>query len=84
MALVKMYRDIPEVAGGSTEAMIPEDAVQSAIDNGWKKAEVKNEPKKEEAKAETPKVEVKKEEPKVEAKPEVKTDKVEQKAEGKK
>lgn len=76
MALVKMIRDYPEVAGGNTTAMIPEEAVQSAIDNGWriaekkaeepkvkteeKKPEIKVEPKKEE----TPKVEQKKEESK--------------------
>lgn len=76
MALVKMIRDYPEVAGGNTTAMIPEEAVQLAINDGWriadkkteepkvkaeeKKPEVKVEPKKEE----TPKGEQKKEESK--------------------
>ena len=60
MALVKMYRDEPEVPGGNTEAMIPEEAVNLAMDNGWK-LKGKAEPVKEE-----PKLEVKKEEPKVE------------------
>ena len=31
MALVKMYRDIPEVAGGATEAMIPEDPLEEGM-----------------------------------------------------
>lgn len=39
MAIVKMVRDLPEVAGGKTTADIPEEAVQSAIDNGWRIAE---------------------------------------------
>lgn len=41
MALVKMVRDVPEVKGGNTTAMIPEDAVKEAIDNGWRKADEK-------------------------------------------
>lgn len=60
MALVKMLRDAPEVAGGNTEAMIPEDAVAEAIARGWKKADGKP------AKVEAPKVEEPKVEPKVE------------------
>ena len=60
MALVKMYRDEPEVPGGNTEAMIPDEAVSLAMNNGWK-LKGKAEPVKEE-----PKPEVKKEEPKVE------------------
>lgn len=60
MALVKMYRDEPEVPGGNTEAMIPEEAVSLAMNNGWK-LKGKAEPVKEE-----PKPEVKKEQPKVE------------------
>ena len=59
MALVKMYRDEPEVPGGNTEAMIPEEAVNLAMDNGWK-LKGKAEPAKEESKPEV------KEEPKVE------------------
>ena len=58
MALVKMYRDEPEVLGGNTTADIPEEAVNLALDNGWKiaskaeshkevKAEAKSEPKQE-------------------------------------
>lgn len=73
MALVKMLRDIPEVAGGKTEAMIPEDAVAQAMNNGWRKADVKNEKSeskpaskaesKPEPKVEEPEVEPVKEEP---------------------
>ena len=61
MALVKMLRDAPEVAGGNTEAMIPEDAVAEAIARGWKKADGK--PAKDAPKVEEPKVEPKVEEP---------------------
>lgn len=61
MALVKMYRDIPEVTGGNTEAMIPEEAVNEAVANGWKKAEVKADSKKDEVKTEPPKPEAAKE-----------------------
>ncbi len=50
MALVKMVRDFPEVAGGNTTAMIPEEAVNLAMDNGWR-VESKG--------ASTPKTEVK-------------------------
>ena len=65
MALVQRLRDAPEVAGGNTEAMIPEDAVAEAIARGWKKADGK--PAKVEApKVEAPKVEAPKVEPKVE------------------
>lgn len=61
MGLVKMIRDVPEVAGGKTEAMIPEDSVKQAKDAGWKIAEdtLKAKPLKEE-------VPVKKEEKKEE------------------
>ena len=66
MALVKMYRDEPEVPGGNTEAMIPEEGVNAAMDNGWKLKgkvdEKKPEPVKEEPKVEEPKVEPVKEE----------------------
>jgi len=68
MALVKMLRDIPEVAGGKTEAMIPEESVADAMKRGWKKADgkvEKTEPKPEKTE---PKPEPKKEEPKVEPK----------------
>ena len=89
MALVKMYRDEPEVPGGNIEAMIPEEAVNLAMDNGWRlkgKAEpVKEEPKPE-VKKEEPKVEQPKaEEPKVEPVKEEKSDFPEfEKSEGKK
>ena len=38
MALVKMTRDFPECAGGNTTADIPEEAVNLAMDNGWRLA----------------------------------------------
>ena len=41
MALVKMVRDFPEVAGGKTTADIPEEAVNLAMDNGWRRADSK-------------------------------------------
>ena len=68
MALVKMLRDAPEVPGGNTEAMIPEEAVAEAIARGWKKADGKP------AKVEEPKVAPKVEEPKVEPVKEEKAD----------
>lgn len=78
MALIKMYRDEPEVVGGNTEAMIPEEAVNLAMDNGWK-IKAKVEDKKAETKIEV-KVDVKKEEPKVELVKEVsKVEKVDEK-----
>lgn len=89
MALVKMYRDEPEVPGGNTEAMIPEEAVNSAMDNGWRlkgkdepaKDESKPEDKKDEPKVEQPKAD----EPKVEPVKEEKSDFPEfEKSEGKK
>lgn len=69
MALVKMVRDLPEVKGGNTEGMFPEEAVADLKKLGWKvadKGSEKAEPKKEEPKAEPkePKVESKVEEPK--------------------
>lgn len=69
MALVKMVRDFPEVPGGNTTADIPEEAVNLAMDNGWrlaeaKKADVKVEDKKPESKVEDKKPEVKVETPK--------------------
>ena len=89
MALVKMYRDEPEVPGGNTEAMIPEEAVNLAMDNGWRlkgKAEPAKEEPKPEAKKEEPKVEQPKaEEPKIEPVKEEKSDFPEfEKSEGKK
>ena len=84
MALVKMYRDEPEVPGGNTEAMIPEEAVNLAMDNGWK-LKGKAEPVKEEPKPEVKKEESKAEEPKVEPVKEEKSDFPEfEKSEGKK
>lgn len=73
MALVKMTRDAPEVAGGNTEGMFPEEAVAELKGKGWKvadKASEKADPKKDEPKE--PKVEPKAEEPKVEPKVEEK------------
>ncbi len=35
MALVKLVRSVPEVAGGKTEAMVPEENVKAALDAGW-------------------------------------------------
>ena len=89
MALVKMYRDEPEVPGGNTEAMIPEEAVNLAMDNGWRlkgKAEPAKEEPKPEVKKEEPRVEhPKAEEPKVEPVKEEKSDFPEfEKSEGKK
>lgn len=52
MALVKVVRDTPEVAGGETTALIESDAVAQAIENGWKLADEKSEPKKSEPKTE--------------------------------
>lgn len=52
MALVKMVRDFPEVAGGKTTADIPEEAVNLAMDNGWRLADKKAEAPKVEPKAE--------------------------------
>lgn len=75
MALVKMVRDFPEVKGGNMTADIPEEAVQSAMDNGWRvdgktesvKTDSKPEPKEEtkvETKVEEKKVDIKTETPK--------------------
>lgn len=79
MKLVKMIRDVPEVEGGKTVAMVPETAVLEARDNGWKIAEeplkatlTKNEPKVEEPKVEPKKEEVAEKPKKVEVKPEPK------------
>jgi hypothetical protein len=80
MKLVKMIRDVPEVEGGKTVAMVPEIAVLEARDNGWKVAEeplkakplVKEEPKVEEPKVEPKKEEVADKPKKVEVKPEPK------------
>ena len=84
MALVKMYRDEPEVPGGNTEAMIPEEAVSLAMNNGWR-LKGKAEPAKEEPKPEVKKEEPKAEEPKVEPVKEEKSDFPEfEKSEGKK
>lgn len=41
MALVKMKRDFPEVAGGKTTADFPEEAVKAAIAKGWRVADAK-------------------------------------------
>lgn len=47
MALVKMVRDFPEVEGGNTVAMIPEEAINLAMDNGWRLEETKQTTKQE-------------------------------------
>lgn len=64
MALVKLVRAVPEVAGGNTTCEIPEEAVEAAIRDGWsfakkdapskddKKDESKAAPAKDEAKSE--------------------------------
>ena len=63
MALVKMVRDFPEVEGGNTTADIPEEAVQLAMNEGWRIAEKpkaepkvaeKTEPKVEKVEEKTP------------------------------
>ena len=63
MALVRMVRAVPEVAGGKTEAMVPEEAVSDALKNGWSRADEsaarKEEPKQEQLEAETPVTETK-------------------------
>lgn len=72
MALVKMTRAVPEVKGGKTEALVPEDAVSAAMSKGWRVAEKtsekteqpkepakKSEPAFDKPKAEEPKAEVK-------------------------
>ena len=92
MALVKMIRDIPEVAGGKTEAMMQDEAVKAAIQNGWRVANDKapdtslaQKTSSLESKTETvpePKSEVKTE-PKA-GKPEVKVETKSDKAESKK
>lgn len=72
MALVKMVRSEPRVAGGSKEGMFDEALVADLRKLGWKPAEKgfeKVEPKKEEPKSE-PK------EPKVEPKFEQKTEEI--------
>ena len=78
MALVKMIRDLPEVTGGNTEGLFPEEAVADLKGKGWKVAdkasEKKAEPVKEQPKFE-PKVEPVVEEPKVEPKKEEKVEK---------
>jgi hypothetical protein len=73
MAFVKMVRDFPEVAGGKTTANVPEEAVNLAMDNGWRLADKKSETSKVESKAEekvASKVEDKVEENKSESKTE--------------
>lgn len=65
MALVKMIRAVPEVAGGKTSCEIPEDSVEAAIRDGWSIA--KDSPKSESKKDDKNfKAEPVKEEPKVE------------------
>lgn len=69
MALVKMTRAVPEVAGGKTSCEIPEDAVKAAIENGWTVAketskDTSNEVAKKEEKVEATAAETVKEEAK--------------------
>lgn len=55
MALVKMIRNLPEVKGGKTEGMFPEEAVAELKGKGWKAAEKtseKTEPVKDKSKDE--------------------------------
>lgn len=77
MALVKMIRALPEVKGGKTEGMFPEEAVAELKGKGWNVADKASEKKAEPVKEE-PKVEPVREEPKVETK---KEEKKEEKAE---
>lgn len=68
MALVKMVRNEPRVAGGSKEGMFDEALVADLKKLGWKladKADDKDAPKKDEPKKNEPKSEPVKEEPKV-------------------
>ena len=69
MALVKMVRSEPRVAGGSKEGMFNEALVADLKKLGWKPADKgadKDEPKKETPKKDEPKSDPVKEEPKVE------------------
>lgn len=59
MTLVKMTRSEPEVEGGNTTAMIPEEAVSLAAADGWEIADSK----KTESAAEAQETREKKEEP---------------------
>ena len=71
MALVKMVRNEPRVAGGNTEGMFDEALVADLKKLGWKLAErgaEKEESKKDEPKKEEPKKDEPKTEPKVEPK----------------
>lgn len=43
MALVKVIRDKPEVAGGKTTAMVEEKFLDSVLGAGWKLADFKKE-----------------------------------------
>ena len=76
MALVKMVRAVPEVAGGKTSCEIPEDSVETAIRDGWSiaKDSPKNESKKDDKnlKAEPVKEDSKVEGSKTDSKEEVK------------
>ena len=76
MALVKMIRAVPEVAGGKTSCEIPEDSVEAAIRDGWSiaKDSPKSESKKDDKnfKAEPVKEELKVEDSKTDSKEEVK------------
>lgn len=70
MALVKMVRNEPRVAGGSKEGMFDEALVADLKKLGWKladKADDKDAQKKDEPKKNEPKSEPVKEEPKVDA-----------------
>lgn len=74
MALVKMTRAVPEVAGGKTSCEIPEDAVKAAIENGWTVAketskDTSKEESKKEDKVEAPAAEPAKDEAKEPSKP---------------
>jgi len=87
MALVKMIRDIPEVAGGKTEAMMQEDAVKAAIQNGWRvadKAVGNNQAQKEPVKEPVSEAKTEPKAEKPEVKPETKSEPKSDKAESKK
>jgi len=70
MALVKMVRSEPRVAGGSKEGMFDEALVADLKKLGWKPADKgtdKDEPKKDTPKKDEPKSEPVKNEPKAES-----------------
>lgn len=67
MALIKVVRDEPEVAGGNTYAYVSEENIREVLSNGWRRADDKKETKEtKETKEEVKPVADEKTEPKVE------------------